>query len=92
MTEHAPAPGSTSWLFREMATLRAVAPHGINVGAAVLDLGAAEGLIGFWLLELGARHLDAVELVPARVARAREIAATLPPGKTARIFEADLED
>ena len=70
-----------------LAPLRVYAP-----GAAVLDLGAAEGLIGFWLLELGAVHLDAVELVPARVARAREIAATLPPGKTARIVEADLED
>lgn len=87
------APGVVKFHRRLKDQIRGLAPlRAMASGAAVLDLGAAEGLIGFWLLELGARHLDAVELVPGRVARAREIATALPASKRARIFEADLED
>ena len=60
-------------------------------GAAVLDLGCAEGLIGFWLLENGAAHLDGVEVVPERVERARALAAALPAGKSARFHQCWLE-
>lgn len=60
-------------------------------GAAVLDLGCAEGLIGFWLLGSGAVHVDGIEVVPERVERAERLAAELPAGKSARFHRCWLE-
>lgn len=61
-------------------------------GARVLDLGCAEGLIGFWLMEHGAQHLDGVEIVESRVLTARRLATKRAPGKVARFHKQWLDD
>jgi len=77
-------------VYDQVIGLEALAPYAGN--ASVLDLGCAEGLIGFWLLDQGARHVDGIEVVKSRVETARKLAKQLPPGKSAAFHIQWLDD
>jgi hypothetical protein len=47
--------------------------HAAAMGASVLDVGCAEGLIGRWLLEAGALRLDGIEKHEPYVQMARQV-------------------
>ena len=58
--------------------------------ASVLDLGCAEGLIGKFMIDVwGADHVDGIEVVPARVEKARELCEGY---ENARFFCSNFDD
>jgi SAM-dependent methyltransferase len=78
-------------LGRSLAQNRLVALQDVIAdadGRTVLDLGCAEGLITERFVDAGARHVNAFDIKPGRIATARR----LMPTPRARFAVADLSD